>query len=400
MKITVRKNGKKYKVYAVTDNDKYVTIPGGSFELNQKRLAENFAESCRGKTSEELKLKIEIPEKDRWKVTVAFREFAKTLNCNEDTKDGYLSILKAHILPYIEVAYMDEYKYPQFEKTIQGLLTSHTLNNGLRTKNLCSKNLVNKAFGYFKRFLKHCDNYEYGIDKKEYLKMDRYEIHNRQLDNRATTKDDFLPSENDVYNMIALEKQPGKKAFIHMLAETGMELSAALGVCYDNVTVNEDTGSPIIQVRHSVAPDNSFRPNYLKTDKRKRDIEITPVLKRLLEAWMALQINPKTFDRKYKRIFPYRKEYAAAVVKKAAKRAGVEWKRGVSPFRKYSSTMIYNNLVLTGDMDEYSFARREGWDVKTKLQTFHSHYQRPLPNLNKNKLTAAYKKLTNGGKHE
>ena len=76
MKITVRKNGKKYKVYAVTDNDKYV-IPGGSFELNQKRLAENFAESWRGKTSEELKLKIEIPEKDRWKVTVAFREFPR-----------------------------------------------------------------------------------------------------------------------------------------------------------------------------------------------------------------------------------------------------------------------------------------------------------------------------------
>ena len=177
-----------------------------------------------------------------------------------------------------------------------------------------------------------------------------------------------------------------------MLAETGIELSAALAVCYDDVYYDDEQGFYVINVRHSLDGDSQFRPHYLKTDKRKRKVQITGDLYKLLRAWMDIQMNPITFNKQYKRIFPYRKEYGAGLVKAAAKRAGVNWKKGASPFRKFSASVMYAKRVL----DDASFAARYGWEKG--LNTFKGFYQKPLSDLNKNKRTAALNNLiTNGG---
>ena len=86
-----------------------------------------------------------------------------------------------------------------------------------------------------------------------------------------------------------------------MLAETGIELSAALAVCYDDVYYDDEQGFYVINVRHSLDGDSQFRPHYLKTDKRKRKVQITGDLYKLLRAWMDIQMNPITFNKQYKR---------------------------------------------------------------------------------------------------
>ena len=391
MQIRLAKNGKKYKVYAVVENK---TFTLESFPLNEKVRAKRYMEECKLKSLKELGIVVEPINENRITFNYAFKEYFKSINNTPDletkTKEGYIAILEAHIQPYINIKYLDDYKAADFKHgTKNGLLESKKIKNGIRTNEKIGKLVVQRALRYFKNFLIFCKDNQWDIEIEEILK---FEFHPRQLENRSTDKDDWIPSSNDVYNIINLEKHPGKKAWIHMLAETGIELSAALGVCYDNVYIDEELGEPVIEVLHSLDGDSIFRPNYLKTDERIRKVQITGTLYQRLKAWMDIQINPATFARQYKRVFPYRKEYGADIVRAAAKRAGVNWKKGASPFRKFSASVMYAKRVL----DDASFAARYGWNKK--LITFKGFYQKPLSGLNKNKRTAALNNLiTNGG---
>lgn len=397
METRTAKNGNKYKVYVKVGGKEFTV---GSFPINKKREAIKFEKDCLTKSIDELGIKMEPVETNRITFDYAFKEYFKSINSEPDleqkSKDGYIRILESHIQPYISKTYLDEYKASDFKhgalSTKHGLLTSCKVSNGIRTKEKIGKLVVNRALRYFKNFLIFCKDQEWNIEIEEIL---AFEFHPRQLENRAAPKDNWLPKSNEVFNMINAETHPGKKAWVHMLAETGIELSAALGVCYEDVYQDEEQGFYVIDVKHSLDGDSNFRPNYLKTDKRKRQVQITATLYQLLKAWMDIQINPKTFARQYRRVFPYRKEYAADVVKKAAARVGVEWHKGASPFRKFSASVMYAKRVL----DDASFAARYGWEKE--LKTFKGFYQKPLSDLNKNKRTAALNNLiTNGGAND
>ena len=394
------KNGKKYKIYAFINGKKFTLE---SFDLDQKRLANAKTKKLEGYSEQQLldeyNLNFKPIESDRITFDSAFKQYYKAIEAEPDleskTKDGYISILKAHIQPYISKTYLDEYKAADFKhgenSTKNGLLTSCRMQNGERTNKRIGKLTIQRALQYFKKFLIYCRDQEWDIEIEELLS---FEFHPRQLENRKTEQSNWLPKSNEVFNMINSQKNPGKKASLHMLAETGLELSAALGVCYDDVYYDEEQGFHVIDVQHSLDGDSKFRPHYLKTDKRKRKIQITITLYNLLKAWMDIQLSPKTFARQYRRVFPYRKELGASIVKQAAKKAGVEWEKGVSPFRKFSASVMYAKRVL----DDASFAARYGWEKG--LNTFKGFYQKPLSDLNKNKRTAALNNLiTNGGKH-
>lgn len=399
------KNGGKHKIYAKINGKEYTV---GSFPLDKKRLANNLEHHLKECTEEEIvskynlhnKIKNSVAPEERVTFKNAFKQYYKSVQAEPDleqkTKDGYIAILESHIQPYISKTYLDEYKAADFKhgekSTKNGLLTSCKISNGVRTDERIGKLVVQRALQYFKKFLIYCKDNEWDIEIEEILK---FEFKPRQLENRAAAKDSWLPKSNEVFNMIHAEKNPGKKAWIHTLAETGIELSAALGICYEDVYQDEEQGFYVIDVKHSLDGDSNFRPDYLKTDKRKRKVQITTTLYNLLKAWMDIQMNPKTFARKYRRVFPYRKEYAADIVKSAAIKAGVPWKKGVSPFRKFSASVMYAKKVL----DDASFAARYGWDKE--LKTFKGFYQRPLSDLNKNKRTAALNNLiTNGEQYE
>ena len=394
METRTAKNGNRYKVYA-KGGGKEFTI--GSFPIDQQAAAIKLEKDSLTKTISELGITMEPVKTDRITFNDAFKEYFKSINAEPDldekTKRGYIAILEAHIQPYISKTYLDEYKAADFKhgenSTKNGLLKSCKIKSGIRTDERIGKLVVQRALQYFKNFLIFCKDNEWNIEIEELL---AFNFHPRQLENRAAAKDDWLPKSNDVYNMINSQNHPGKKAWIHMLAETGIELSAALAVCYDDVYYDDEQGFYVINVRHSLDGDSQFRPHYLKTDKRKRKVQITGDLYKLLRAWMDIQMNPITFNKQYKRIFPYRKEYGAGLVKAAAKRAGVNWKKGASPFRKFSASVMYAKRVL----DDASFAARYGWEKG--LNTFKGFYQKPLSDLNKNKRTAALNNLiTNGG---
>ena len=394
METRTAKNGNRYKVYAKVGGKEF-TI--GSFPIDQQAAAIKLEKDSLTKTISELGITMEPVKTDRITFNDAFKEYFKSINAEPDldekTKRGYIAILEAHIQPYISKTYLDEYKAADFKhgenSTKNGLLKSCKIKSGIRTDERIGKLVVQRALQYFKNFLIFCKDNEWNIEIEELL---AFNFHPRQLENRAAAKDDWLPKSNDVYNMINSQNHPGKKAWIHMLAETGIELSAALAVCYDDVYYDDEQGFYVINVRHSLDGDSQFRPHYLKTDKRKRIVQITGDLYKLLRAWMDIQMNPITFNKQYKRIFPYRKEYGAGLVKAAAKRAGVNWKKGASPFRKFSASVMYAKRVL----DDASFAARYGWEKG--LNTFKGFYQKPLSDLNKNKRTAALNNLiTNGG---
>ena len=394
METRTAKNGNRYKVYAKVGGKEF-TI--GSFPIDQQAAAIKLEKDSLTKTISELGITMEPVKTDRITFNDAFKEYFKSINAEPDldvkTKRGYIAILEAHIQPYISKTYLDEYKAADFKhgenSTKNGLLKSCKIKSGIRTDERIGKLVVQRALQYFKNFLIFCKDNEWNIEIEELL---AFNFHPRQLENRAAAKDDWLPKSNDVYNMINSQNHPGKKAWIHMLAETGIELSAALAVCYDDVYYDDEQGFYVINVRHSLDGDSQFRPHYLKTDKRKRKVQITGDLYKLLRAWMDIQMNPITFNKQYKRIFPYRKEYGAGLVKAAAKRAGVNWKKGASPFRKFSASVMYAKRVL----DDASFAARYGWEKG--LNTFKGFYQKPLSDLNKNKRTAALNNLiTNGG---
>ncbi len=394
MQTRIAKNGNKYKVYAKVGGNEF-TI--GSFPINKKREAIKFEKDALTKSIGELGIKMEPVKTDRITFDDAFKQYYKAIDIdaglNPKTKDGYTSILRHHIQPYINKNYLDEYKAVDFKiHTKNSLLKSFKVQNGERTRELIGSKTIKRAVEYFKRFLIFCKDNEWNIEIEEIL---AFKFSKRSLENRDIPEDLWLPKANDVYNMINSQKSPDKKAWIHFLAETGTELSAALGVCYDDVFYDDELASNIIYIRHSLDGDSQFRPDYLKTSKRRRKIQISPELYQLLRAWMDIQINPKTFARKYRRVFPYRKEYGASIVKAAAKKAGVKWKKGASPFRKYSASVIYASKA----MDDASFAMRYGWSKE--LKTFKGFYQKPISDLNKNKRTAAINNLiTNGGTND
>ena len=128
------------------------------------------------------------------------------------------------------------------------------------------------------------------------------------------------------------------KTFYKCAAETGVRLNELLGICYESVDF--DNGG--VWIDHSIDDKNRFRPYEVKTSRRF--IELSNELLDLFSIWMKTQIHPVT----HKQIvsgpngaagewghnqLPYR---AAKKVKQSAKKLGIDWKSGLSPFRKWS----------------------------------------------------------------
>ena len=111
MQIRLAKNGKKYKVYAVVENK---TFTLESFPLNEKVRAKRYMEECKLKSLEELGIVVEPINENRITFDYDFIEYYKSIRAKPDlqtkTKEGYIAILEAHIQPYINIKYLDDYK--------------------------------------------------------------------------------------------------------------------------------------------------------------------------------------------------------------------------------------------------------------------------------------------------
>lgn len=399
MKFRVGKNGKKWKVYCVINNTKYTV---GSYDFNRKTQANADCELFKKKPREEIFkiLKIEDPEtKDVNKIEFkfAFKKYYASVANNkeilESTRERYISLLQLHIQPYISKTYISDYLYIDFKGAVDDKGNSTDTYNQVikslpakwvkvdnewllkRIKKYdddgklitIDKKTIKDVVAEFKKFITFCANNDWKIDTR----ILAYRHSNLQ----KAEKEEWVPKSNDVFNLIKLEKNLCHKALWHGGAETGCSLSEILGWCYDDKFFDEELSSEVIFVRNSLGSKSEFRPGALKNGGRKRKVEISNELSKLLDDWMDTQKLPQTHARKYRRIFPYTKSHAADILKRATKKIGIEWRGAFSGFRKFSSSAADQANVLTDEQ----FLRRYGWKSK---KTFAGHYRR---DLNENK---------------
>jgi len=351
------------------------------FELNQRKIAKDYIKNLK---EDDYK----VPEVEV-KFDDAFKGYYKVVENNDenqaDTNERYISLLKAHIQPYIDETYLFEYKTSIFkDTTLKRIRNSKKTKwkniNGIkqlvRQNETIDKKTYKDAVASFKRFIIWCDDNGWKIDTK----ILRHRFTKSTRANMEQPKIEWVPKPNNVKLLIAAEKNVCDKTLYRFSAEVGGRLNEILAVCYDDVYFDEDLGVWVVHIRHSLGADNSFRPDILKTGSSNRKIEISNELLRMLQAWMDIQVAPKTHKKKYRRLFPYNKKHARDKIKRAANKLNIHWEGGLSGLRKFSTSLSKSTNVFTEEDMDKRFGNTE--EVRKK------HYYRDL-NLNKEKKTTA-----------
>lgn len=352
-----------------------------TFELNQKRIAKDYIKNLK---EEEYKVpEIEVEFDD------AFAKYYKVVENNDenqsDTNERYISLLKAHIQPYIDEQHLFEYKTSIFKDTTLKRIRNSKITkwkniNGrkqlVRQDETIDKKTYKDAVAAFKRFIIWCDDNGWKIDTK----ILRHRFTKSTKATRQQPKTEWVPKPNNVKLLISAEKNVCDKTLYRFSAEVGGRLNEILAVCYDDIYFCEQLGVWVVHIRHSLGPDNSFRPDILKTGSSNRKIEISNELLRMLQAWMDIQVAPRTHKKKYRRLFPYNKKHARDKIKRAANKLNIHWEGGLSGLRKFSTSLSKSTNVFTEEDMDKRFGNTE--EVRKK------HYYRDL-NLNKEKKTTA-----------
>ncbi len=372
MKFWLTKYQNKLVVQAVLPNGKRINKQ--SFELNQRRVAKTYIESLKQQDPSHI-----IPQSITFEE--AFKKYYTYLNNNtlnqDDTNERYISLLMAHIQPYIDEIHLSEYTASIFKETtipriIKSRKTLWKKIDGVFVRTPLGKTIGKKTIkdvvATFKRFIIFCDDKEWKID----LKILRYKFSKNFKQEQPEPK--WIPKMNDVYNLIHSEKNICYKTLWRTAAELGPRLNEILAICYDDVFWDDELNEYVIWLRHSLGQQSEFRPHYLKNEASNRKVEIGSDLFRLIQAWKDIQKFPKTHQHQYKRLFPYTKSHAADILKRTVIKRGIEWKKAFSPFRKFSSTLLKDKELLTED----EFLTRYGW---SNDKTFKKHYRVKHKNL-------------------
>jgi len=325
-----------------------------------------------------------------------------TLNTPEyiQMQIGYL---KNHIVPYLkEHEFLSDYKMSDFkEKTLPKILvskrTAWRTKNGreyyIRLDKKIGKKTIKEVVGEFKKFVKFCLEHSWKID---------YSILSYTFQKNFFTqyvkKKEWLPQPHELLSVLNNEKDIKLKALYQLAAEAGPRANEVTAVCYDDI----DFDNGLIDLKHSLGKWNNFRPYFLKTGVDNRDpIMASDKLLNLLHIWMKTQLFPKKIKnvtykdpytdevkrKTFVRIFDLTKSRAGLKVKQSAKKLGINWKSGLSPFRKWSISRMEDLKVLT----EKQMDRRYGNTKKIR----DSHYYKDL-NLNEKEGRTAINQITKG----
>ena len=379
-----RAGGKKYIVF--TKDDKGTKAVKATYDLNQKRAAYSYAESLR-----QMEPHLAAPEKITF--NTAFEQYKKdTLKDELKTQEFRLVIcgfINNHIAPHIKKEQLTDYNLYDFEKSyIPKLISS----NGMMVKNLpggktevirgtkkLGKKSIKDAVATFKMFIKYCLARKWVIDPS--ILSWKF---NKNFFQGENTKPKWQPKYQDVLKLVHSEQDPLNQALFHTAAETGTRLNELLGLTYSDIDLKSRPA--LIYTNHSLDKWNNFRENFLKTATSKRRIEISKGLAILLKNWMACQIPKK--NGKYKMLFGITKSSAKMRVQRAAKRCGIPWKNGMSPFRKFSYSYLRDQMALT----DKQIMIRFGW---SNMDTPNQWYYKDIDNNKSERLAAIDKMLLN-----
>ena len=411
-------NVKKLKKLVVKvvwfENGKQKIQTKESFNYNEKKKAEA--------------LKIKLQNQDKidavdQKITFkdAFNSYIKTLeqgtlNIPEyiDTQVGYIN---NHVAPYIkrtlgeskiDIEYLSDYTMADFKYTTLPLILASKKvawrsKDGkeyyIRLKDAIGKKVVKEVIGELKKFLKYCADNDWKFD----YKILTFTFQKNYFTN-YTKKKMWMPKPYELLEVVNKEKDIKLKTLYTLSAEAGPRANEAVAACVDDIDFVNGT----IDLNHSLGKKNNFRPYFLKTGIDARDpIIASDKLLTLLDIWIKTQIFPKTLrnvvckdpntgktiKRNFVRIFDFTKKTAAAKVKQSAKKLGIDWKSGLSPFRKWSTTMATDLKDQNGNpiFTEKQLDKRFG-----NTKEIRDRHYTPNLNLNEKQRRTAINQLTKG----
>jgi integrase len=394
-----RASGKKLCVQVVwQENGKTKKQNKEVFGLNEKRLAEKSRKYYEGE---------EIIDAVNQQISFeyAFNSYIKTLEQGTLNIPEYISnqvgVIRNHIISNINKPFLSDYTMADFKYTTLPLILASKkvawrTKNGeeyyIRLKDAIGKKTVKEVIGELKKFIKYCAENGWKTD---------YSIltfaFQKNFFVNYTQKKIWMPKPYDLLLIIRKEPQIKLKALWKLAAEIGSRPNETLAICYDDVDFDNGT----IDLKHSLSKYNDFRPMTLKTGVENRDpILVSDELLNLLSIWMKSQLFPKTLKnvvykdpytgemtkRNFVRIFDLKQSRASKKIKQSAKALGIDWKSGMSPFRKWSVQMSTDLKDQDGNFayNEKQLDKKFGNSKKIRDK----HYNKNL-NLNGKKRRAA-----------
>ena len=394
-----RAGGKKLCVQVVwQENGKTKKQNKEVFGLNEKRLAEKSRKYYEGE---------EVIDAVNQQISFeyAFNSYIKTLEQGTLNIPEYISnqvgVIRNHIISNINKPFLSDYTMADFKYTTLPLIlaskkvawrTKDGKEYYIRLKDAIGKKTVKEVIGELKKFIKYCAENGWKTD---------YSIltfaFQKNFFVNYTQKKIWMPKPYDLLLIIRKEPQIKLKALWKLAAEIGSRPNETLAICYDDVDFDNGT----IDLKHSLSKYNDFRPMTLKTGVENRDpILVSDELLNLLSIWMKSQLFPKTLKnvvykdpytgemtkRNFVRIFDLKQSRASKKIKQSAKALGIDWKSGMSPFRKWSVQMSTDLKDQDGNFayNEKQLDKKFGNSKKIRDK----HYNKNL-NLNGKKRRAA-----------
>lgn len=374
------KQGKIRKISVKVVADDGTKMQRGVFEPNEKRQAKIFADSLRN-----LEPHLAMPAKVSF--DVGFTEYKKDVLKDElKTYESRLNIcgyINNHIAPHIHKENLADYTLYDFEKNYIPTLVN---SKAMQTKNLpggkvevirsnkkLGKKTIKEAVGNFKLFVRYSLSRKWVIDPT----ILNFKF-NKNFFQDENTKAKWMPKYSDVLAVVNNEKDLFNRTLFHTAAETGVRLNELLGLTYSDIDLKSKPA--LIYTNHSLDKWNNFRENFLKTASSKRPIEISKSLSIILKQFMKYQTFPKR-EGKYRMLFGITKNSAKMRIKRAGKRQGIDWRGGMSPFRKFSFSFLRDQQALT----DKQIMKRFGW---SNMNTPNKWYYKDL-DTNKDQRLAA-----------
>jgi integrase len=336
MVYSIRKNGNKYKVY----DEGRKTL--ASFDTKDQALAWTTKPS-----------------------TIDFTQAFKLFNENIDnqvntgiikkhTGQRYQEIVSCHIEPLIFNIPINAYRYSEFLNNYLvklSMAVSHTTLEPLSAKT------YKDVIAVFRMVIKYIRDLDYDIGDCAKILEYRTKV---PANKKNIIKKEFYTTPKDAKLLIQSESTLKYKTLYSLALVSGARTNELLAACYDDFKNNTWT------IQNTLDNDNVFEPGSVKTIAGYRTVDIPTEVTALVKSLQLL--NPSK-----QRLFDISKSQVKYHTQKLAASIGIAWQGGLSPFRKLSSSLVFDSNVLS----EKEFRDRYGWE---DLKTFRKYYQRQTRN--------------------
>jgi integrase len=332
----IRKNGTKYKVY----DEGRKTL--ASFDTKDQAIAWTTKPST-----------IDF--------TQAFNLFNKNIEnqvnngiIKKHTGQRYQEIVSCHIEPLIFNVPINTYKYSDF---LNNYLKKLSMAVSRTTMQPLSAKTYKDIIAVFRMIIKYIRDLDYDIGDCVKILDYRTKV---PTSKKNKIKNEFYTTVQDAQLLIQSESNLKYKTLYSLALVSGARTNELLAACYDDFKNNTWT------IQNTLDNDNVFEPGSVKTIAGFRTVDITMEVITLIKSLKLLNLSNN-------RLFNISKSQVKYHTQKLAKSLGIAWQGGLSPFRKLSSSLVFDSNILS----EKEFRDRYGWE---DLKTFRKYYQRQTRN--------------------